>query len=423
MNISIYRSIAGQYENLRSVNTVPMMNAISHSIEEQVINHALPVNFYAGFERFSRFPAQTRLYGRLGAAARRVYIFGVPDIKPAPISGVEYISVEPNSPLAREWFLLVDTPDFWCLLATEEVAGQDEATGGRKFNGIWSFDSTVVERASLLISQAMGTVYQPVRQRNYDQQNIHIAEISAGMIARLDRAHVEKRRSWAQANTLHYVIEILAKAQTSIEALKQVTNTLFTVFGATGVSLLIHAQADRFALVAADGETAPAAGTIQLANTTSGRAVSQATSVSVANMRQEHEREPLLPTSQAVIAVPMIGRQRLYGVILVGHLDVNRWTGQDQKVIEAVSNLLAFWIESMATGTIDNDKTQHETNVAALRSSLDQLITLHSVLRMEGSPNPRQTELIRQIDRLTVSMAQQIGNARKTQLEMPAAIG
>ena len=119
----------------------------------------------------------------------------------------------------------------------------------------------------------------------------------------------------------------------------------------------------------------------------------------------------------------MIGKQRLYGVILVGHLDVNRWTGQDQKVIEAVSKLLAFWIESMATATIENDKTQHETNVAALRSSLDQLITLHSVLRMEGSPNPRQTELIRQIDRLTVSMAQQIGIARKTQLDMPAAIG
>ena len=75
MNISIYRSTAGQYENLRSVNKVPMMNAISHSIEEQVINHALPVNFYAGFERLSRFPAQTLLYGRLGAAARRVYIF------------------------------------------------------------------------------------------------------------------------------------------------------------------------------------------------------------------------------------------------------------------------------------------------------------------------------------------------------------
>ena len=78
--------------------------------------------------------------------------------------------------------------------------------------------------------------------------------------------------------------------------------------------------------------------------------------------------------------------------------------------------------EGMKFGIGSRDKTPTATHVAALRSSLDQLVTLHSVLRMEGSPNPRQVELIRQIDRLTVSMAQQIGIAGKTQLEMPAVI-
>ena len=410
LNISIFRSIIGQYENLRAVNTVPMMNAISHSIELQVIKHDLPVNFYAGFERFSKFPAQMRSYGRLGAAARRVYVFGVSDVKPTPISGVEYVAVEPDSPLAREWFLLVNTPDFWVLLSTEEVAGQDEATGGRKFDGIWSFDATVVERASLLMSQVMGTVYQPVKQRNYDQQNMHIAEISAGIIAKLDNAHIEKRRSWAQANTLYYVIEALAKAQNSLDVLKDVADTLNSVFGASGVSILIHSRGDRFAVAAAEGETGATRGQLQAvnANTPSSRVATQGTSLLIGNMRQENEREPLMPTSQALLAIPLVGKQQVHGVLLIGHLDANHWTASDQKVAESVGQLLSMWIETFSSESHNDPAAVSDENLAMLRSSVSQMITLHSVLRMEGSPNPRQAELIKQLDRLTMAMAQQV---------------
>lgn len=424
MNVSIYRSIVGQYENLRTVNSVPMMNTISHSMEQQVINHQMPINFYAGFERFSRFPDQTRLYGRLASVARRVYVFGVPDVKPTPISGVEYIPLEPNSPLAREWFLIVDTPDFWALLATEEVSGEDEATGGRKFNGIWTFDHVIVERASLLISQVLGSVYQPVRQRNYEQQNIHVAEIGAGMIARLDKVQVEKRRNWAQANTLYYVIDILAKAQNSLDALKQIANTLFTVFGASGVSILISTQSDRYAVVASEGETAQTSGAVKLSDSPTSRAVSQGASITISNMRQEREREPLMPTSQALLAIPLVGKQGVHGALLIGHLDSNRWTEQDQKVAEAIAGLLGMWIETLATNTnvalpastTVTTSTSEEAS-ARLRLSLNQMMTLHSILRLEGSPTPRQNELLTQLDRLTMDMAQQV-SSRRTQLEM-----
>ena len=416
LNISIFRSIIGQYENLRAVNTVPMMNAISHSIEQQVIKHNLPVNFYAGFERFSKFPAQMRLYSRLGSAARRVYVFGVPDVKPTPISGVEYVAIEPNSPLAREWFLLVDTPYFWALLATEEVAGQDEATGGRKFDGIWSFDVAVVERASLLMSQLMGTVYQPVKQRNYDQQNMHIAEISAGMIAKLDNAHIEKRRSWAQANTLYFVIEALSKAQNSLGTLKEVADTLNSVFGASGVSILIHSRGDRFAIAAAEGETGATPGQLQAvnANTPSSRAATQGTSLLIGNMRKENEREPLMPTSQALLAIPLVGKQQVHGVLLIGHLDPNHWTISDQKVAESIGQLLSMWIETFSTESHTDSTVVSDENLSALRASVNQMITLHSVLRMEGSPNPRQAELIKQLDRLTMAMSQQVSVNRLT---------
>ncbi len=101
MAVSLFRSIASQYKDLRGVNTVAMMNSISRLIENQLIENQLPVNFYAGFERFSHFPDQLRRYSRLGAVCRRVYVFGVPDIRPPSIPGIEFVELSPTSPLAR----------------------------------------------------------------------------------------------------------------------------------------------------------------------------------------------------------------------------------------------------------------------------------------------------------------------------------
>lgn len=112
MDISLFRSIANQYQSLRQVNTVSMMNLISHQIEDQIIQHGLPVDFYAGFQRFSHFPDQMRRYARLGTVCRRVYVFGIADCQPPSIPGIEFLPLLPGSALTREWFLFVNTPSF-----------------------------------------------------------------------------------------------------------------------------------------------------------------------------------------------------------------------------------------------------------------------------------------------------------------------
>ena len=61
-DISLYNLIVNEYRNLMSVNTVDMMNTISRRIEETVIDNALPIDFYAGFQRFSFFQLQQARY-------------------------------------------------------------------------------------------------------------------------------------------------------------------------------------------------------------------------------------------------------------------------------------------------------------------------------------------------------------------------
>jgi len=181
MNLSIYRSITERYQHLRNIRTVAMMSAISHQIERQVLKYNMPIDFYAGFQRFSAFPGQLQRYARLGAVCHRVYIFGVADVVPPTIAGVEFIALAPDTPLIQEWFLLADTPEFWTLLSIREVVGANPVTGERYFDGIWTFDAPVVESASQLLAHALGNTYMPHYERYASLQNQNVTEVTERM--------------------------------------------------------------------------------------------------------------------------------------------------------------------------------------------------------------------------------------------------
>ncbi len=187
MDISLYRMLPPDAQSSVFVNSVPMMNVISHEIEDVIVNNRLPVDFYAGFQRFSYFERQVKRYRRLAAVCRRVYIWGVADINPPAIPGVEFIPVSPDSDIAREWFLVVDTPNFFTALLTQEATyGQDLPKGQRRFQGVWTYDESLVARSYLLISQMLGQQFRPTLQRDYQCQNGYLVQISNRLVQRQD---------------------------------------------------------------------------------------------------------------------------------------------------------------------------------------------------------------------------------------------
>jgi uncharacterized protein YigA (DUF484 family) len=406
MNISIYRSIANQYNHLRAVNTVSMMNTISHQIEEQVKLHRLPVDFYAGFQHFSRFPAQLRRYSQLGLVCRRVYVFGVPDVRPPLIQGVEFIELEPDSPLAQEWFLLVDTPDFWTLLSTQEKTNRrDMLSGGRAFEGLWSFDTQVAERASELLAQATGRTFEPVRQRNYERQNLHIAEMNGRLIEMMERSRVSTQRRWKQISTLHKITEALVRQTQLPLLLNDVARTLHMILGASGVAIALHGDYDQYTLASGEGESAPRGTVVKPGEGPSGRAILEAGLVHVRDVRQSRERDLLLPVASNVLSAPMLGKLGVYGVIAVGDSDPNRWNDDDAKTLMAAAVLLASAIESRSGIGSESVPDSGEQ----LREPLAYMMQLHHKLRDGGDLSTTQRQLLDRVMRLSMELAQTVG--------------
>lgn len=106
MDISLYRMIPPEAQQSVFVNTIALMNVISHQLEDVVIANDLRLDFYTGFQRFSYFARQEQRYRRLAQVCRRVFVWGVPDIVPPVIPGVEYI---PLAPLAASSAVVRDS--------------------------------------------------------------------------------------------------------------------------------------------------------------------------------------------------------------------------------------------------------------------------------------------------------------------------
>ncbi len=410
MTISIFRSIANQYERLRAVSTVSMMNTISHQIEEQVILHRLPVDFYAGFQMFSRFSAQLRRYQQLGMVCRRVYVFGVPDARPPSIPGVEFIEIDASSPLTREWFLCVDTPDFWTLLSTQEMdKGRDEMTGGRRYDGLWTFDTQVVERASLLISQISGGFFQPTGRRNYEAQNMHIAEMNGRMIEMLERSRLSVQRRWKQMNTLHKVTESVVKMQQVPALLADIARVLNLVMGAASAAVIFRADNETYTVVAGEGDGGARGTVVRAGEGIAGRAISQGALVNVPDTRKGRERDAIMPTAGSILAVPMVGRRGVYGALVIGDYDANHFTDDDGRTLGAAAALITVSIEMRLPDAAGASTAKAAGASEQLRGPIAYMLLLHQKLRAEADLSITHRQLLDRVMNLTMELAQSVG--------------
>ena len=343
MDISLFRSIAGQYDTLRFTRSVDMMNVISQQIEDQVLQHRLAVDFYAGFQRFSNFPEQLRRYSRLGAICRRVYVFGIPDCEPPSIQGVEFIELSPTSALAQEWFLFVDTPEFWATLVAKEAEDQ-AALSGRNYDGLWSYDEAVIDRISLLMSQVMETMYRPLKERHYSQQYMHIAEINSRMLNLIEQTEKVSQRRWQQLRTLHGISDISSSSPSKM--LQSAAVILQSVFGATGVAVSFKLDNDYYTVPVLAGEANGKGRKIPLGNGISGQVMCQGRLVQIRDTNQRSEVDVLMPTAKSLIAAPIVCR-KISGAIMVGAPESHQWDDEDAKTLLAIAKVIAVQFEQL----------------------------------------------------------------------------
>lgn len=146
-------------ENM-TTSSVATLLAISHGLEDAVMRHRLRGTFYAGFQRFSAFLPQVNRFARLAALCGDVVVFGVPDAPVPAIPNVTYIELQPDAPLAREWFIVFDRPELAAALLTREIGATDDMLTtfgrGRYYQGVLSFDPTLVVASQTALARALG---------------------------------------------------------------------------------------------------------------------------------------------------------------------------------------------------------------------------------------------------------------------------
>lgn len=354
MDISLFRSIAGQYDTLRFTRSVEMMNVISQQIEDQILQHQLAVDFYAGFQRFSNFPEQMRRYSRLGSVCRRVYVFGIPDCQPPSIQGVEFIELSPTSALAQEWFLFVDTPEFWATLVAQEVENS-AAAGGRNYDGLWSYDEAVIDRIGLLMSQVMESMYRPVQERRYSQQYMHIAEINSRMLSLIEQTDRVSQRRWQQLRTLHTIAEMSSSSPSKL--LQSAAVILQSMFGAAGVAISFKLDNEYYTVPILVGEANGKGRKISLAKGVSGYAICQSRLVQIRDTNQRAEMDVIMPTAKSLIAAPITCR-KIAGAISVGAPESNQWDDEDAKTLLAIAKIIAVQFEQILIKTHRSNNKQ-----------------------------------------------------------------
>ena len=103
---------------------------------------------YAGFERLSRMEPVVDRYMRISDVSERVYVFGEPDWRPPRHPNMRVIEINGAARLAREWFVVADSPALRVALVgfDEEGFNSRPVPEERTFSALKTHDPAVVRR-------------------------------------------------------------------------------------------------------------------------------------------------------------------------------------------------------------------------------------------------------------------------------------
>ena len=125
---------------------VPCLEYISLLIENATLLRThRGGRLYAGFEKLSRMEPVVDRYMRIADVSERVHVFGEPDWKPPKHPNMRVIKLKEGVRLAREWFVIADSPSYSvALVAVDEVGFSVANLEERYFRAFKTHDTALV---------------------------------------------------------------------------------------------------------------------------------------------------------------------------------------------------------------------------------------------------------------------------------------
>jgi len=134
---------------------VPCLEYVSLLIENQLLLRPVRTGrIYAGFEKLSRLEPIIDRYLRIADLSERIYVFGEADWHPPRHPNMQPIWIAPEATLAREWFVIVESPGArLALIATDETGWSAPVLEDRLFRALVTHDAELVAHLAMLTEE------------------------------------------------------------------------------------------------------------------------------------------------------------------------------------------------------------------------------------------------------------------------------
>ncbi len=171
-SFSVYALIERTETERLLLNHRPTMLIASSTIEDSIILDRARSRIFLGVQRMSQFLPHVDRYRWLARNAESVYVFGIMDAELPVIDKVEYVALKETDQLAKEWFLVADSQEFYSLLAGEEISEQGATGDQRTYWGLWVYDDTLVTTVQEPLTALVGAAPLPhvPARRDYRRQ-------------------------------------------------------------------------------------------------------------------------------------------------------------------------------------------------------------------------------------------------------------
>jgi len=142
---SLFAMVKEQDAKRMSVNHRKTMSWLSRAIELTALKANGTVRIFSGFQSMQFFLPVRARYEQLAEQGAQVFVYGYPDIVPPMDSRITYVQLDKEDPLVKEWFIVVNSPDFSNALLTEDESGLNTPHERRRFKGLLSYDRDMVQ--------------------------------------------------------------------------------------------------------------------------------------------------------------------------------------------------------------------------------------------------------------------------------------
>lgn len=143
----------------QKIYTKSSMIAISHGLEDMVIEFKLKSELFVTFQKFEFFMVEFERYKILESLCKKVYIFArnidVDSIK--IFKNTVFIEIDEEDPLTQEWDVIVNNSEHPAVFLSKEIFYNEppEEDQFRKFNGFLSFSADIVGEAVKIIKNKL----------------------------------------------------------------------------------------------------------------------------------------------------------------------------------------------------------------------------------------------------------------------------